>query len=84
MNPRVKIVIPANDFTLELVFTNDEKKVFDVKPYLNFGIFSELKDPSIFKSVKASLGTIVWNNGLDICPDTLYLESIPVKNISHS
>ena len=84
MNPRVKHVIPGNDFTLELVFTNDEKKVFDVKPYLNFGIFSELKNPILFKSVKASLGTIVWNNGLDICPDTLYLESIPVKNISHS
>ena len=76
MNPRVKHVIPGNDFTLKLVFSNDEKKVFDVKPYLNFGIFSELKNRSVFNSVKVSFGTIVWNNGLDICPDTLYLESI--------
>ena len=53
MNPRVKNVTPLQEYLLELIFTNDEKKVFDLKPYLNFGIF-----------------------GIDICPDTIYLESI--------
>ena len=43
MNPRVKNVKPLQEYLLEIIFTNDEKKVFDLKPYLNFGIFSELK-----------------------------------------
>jgi hypothetical protein len=76
MNPRVKQVQPANDFTLELLFTNGERKVFDLKPYLDFGVFSELKDPSLFHTVRTLSGSIVWKNGIDICPDTLYLESI--------
>jgi len=78
MNPRVKLVAPRNDYLLEIVFNNDEKKLFDVKPYLDFGLFSELKDLELFQTAKAELGTVVWNNGLDICPDTLYLES---KNV---
>ncbi len=75
MNPRVKSVEPIKDYLLEIVFNNDEKKVFDLKPYLDFGLFSELKDLALFQTAKAELGTVIWNNGLDICPDTLYLDS---------
>ena len=39
MNPRVKEVNTTQNFILQLVFTNDEKKQFDVKPYFNFGLF---------------------------------------------
>jgi len=76
MNPRVKSVNPLHNYTLEIIFTNDEKKKFDVKPYLNLGIFSELKDIMVFNTAKETLGTVSWENGLDICPDTLYLDSI--------
>ena len=76
MNPRVKAVKPNPDYTLTLTFTNDEIKIFDVKPYLEKGIFRELKNLSIFNSVKPSLGSIQWQNGQDLCPDTLYLDSI--------
>ena len=75
MNPRVKSVHPTQDYLLEIIFSNNEKKYFDVKPYLNFGLFSELKDLDLFKTAKAELGTVAWQKGLDICPDTLYLES---------
>ncbi|MBM2813889.1 MAG: hypothetical protein HW421_651 [Ignavibacteria bacterium] len=75
MNPRVKEVTPNPDFTLKIEFTNDEIRVFDVKPYLETGIFKELKDYHKFKKVKPFLGSIQWNGGQDLCPDTLYLES---------
>jgi len=75
MNPRVLKVVVTQDYILDLVFTNHEKKQFDVKPYLNFGLFSELKDYSIFQTAKVEFGTVSWSNGLDICPDTLYIES---------
>jgi len=75
MNPRVKEVTPNHDYTLILLFTNGEERVFDMKPYLDTGIFKELKDTNIFKLVKPFLGSIQWKNGQDLCPDTLYLDS---------
>lgn len=75
MNPRVINVVPDQNFKLLITFNNGEKKSFDVKPYLGIGIFKELQDISVFNSVKPVLGSIQWVNGVDLCPDTLYLES---------
>ena len=75
MNPRVKDVKPNTNHTITLTFANGEVRCFDVKPYLNIGIFRELKDISLFKSVRPFLGSVQWKNGQDFCPDTLYLES---------
>lgn len=74
MNPRVVSVKPEPNFTLLIKFNNGEEKRFDVKPYLGIGIFKELQDVSLFNSVKPFLGSIQWANGVDLCPDTLYLE----------
>ncbi|MCP1381932.1 DUF2442 domain-containing protein [Runella salmonicolor] len=75
MNPRVKQVTPLGNYELQIVFSNQEVRLFDVKPYLDKGIFEELKDISLFNSAKVFNGTVTWNNELDFCPDTLYLES---------
>ena len=75
MNPRVKNVIPNPNFTLNITFENGEVKVFDVKPYLNKGIFKQLNSKEMFYTVKTSLGSIQWQGGQDFCPDTLYLKS---------
>lgn len=84
MNPRVKAVTPHPDYTLTLVFANDEVKTFDVKPYLHLGIFRELQDLAVFNSVKPFLGSIQWQNGQDLCPDTLYLDSVPVPDADNT
>ena len=76
MNPRVKMVTPNPDYTVTLLFDNGEKKIFNMKPYLDKGIFKELKDMKVFNSVKQTMGTISWKNGQDLCPDTLYLDSV--------
>jgi hypothetical protein len=77
MNPRIKEVKPSSkDFTLTLTFENGEVGIFDVKPYLDIGIFKELKDFGLFNSVKPFIGSIQWVNGQDLCPDTLYMESV--------
>jgi hypothetical protein len=77
MYPRVKDVKPTDDYKLILTFTNDEKKIFDVTPYLDKGFFKQLKDKSYFKSVKPFMDSIQWQNGQDFCPDMLYLDSQP-------
>lgn len=82
MNPRVKAVKANPDYTLTLTFTNGEVKVFDVKPYLDKGIFRELRDRNEFNSVKPFLGSIQWRNGQDFCPDMLYLDGKQVEEMS--
>lgn len=76
MNPRIIAAEPIQDHKLSLIFSNGEKGIFDCSRLLNFGIFKELKNPSYFNKVKVCDGTVVWPNEQDICPDTLYLESI--------
>ncbi len=77
MNPRVLRVQANDDHSLTITFTNGETRRFDVKPYLDRGVFQELRSLSYFKAVRPVLGTIQWPNEQDFCPDSLYEESIP-------
>ena len=61
---------------LQIEFDSKEARLFDVKPYLNFGIFTELKNQNYFNEVKTSMGSIAWKNGQDFSPETLYLKSV--------
>lgn len=73
MNPFVKNVEPLNDYKLKLHFENGVNKVFDVSPYLNKGIFVELKNKDYFQQVSVVSGSIAWPNEQDFSYDTLYL-----------
>lgn len=73
------IDVKAKDnYQLLLTFSNGEKRQFDVKPYLELGIFQDLKDPALFASVKPSFDSVEWPNDADIDPEVLYKNSIKV------
>jgi hypothetical protein len=77
------VAVRANDdFSLDIKFEDESMKRFDVKPYLEYGIFKELKDRNYFKKVKVAFGTVQWPNEQDISPDTLYVESVAIESIS--
>ncbi len=76
MNPRVREVFTTNSYQLRLVFTNGENGIYDCSSLLDFGVFKELKNKQYFKQAKVLDGTVVWPHEQDICPDTLYLDSI--------
>lgn len=72
---RIRSVLPLEGFHVKLTFTDGSEREVDLAPYLNGPVFEPLKnDPEIFRSVRVDeeLGTIVWPNGADICPDVLY------------
>jgi len=77
----VKEVKTLNEYKLLLTFENGEIRLFDMSPYLEKGIFRELKDLSLFKSARVSFDTVEWENEADIDPETLYEDSVPY-NIS--
>ncbi|GHV03001.1 hypothetical protein FACS189485_04990 [Spirochaetia bacterium] len=69
-------VTPLEDYKLSLTFDNAEKKIFDVKPYLEDTYYAPLKNLTIFRSVKINPITVEWLNEIDICPDELYYNSV--------
>ena len=78
MNPRVKTVVPTDGYHLRMRFTNGEVGVFDCSHLLEFGVFREFQNLAYFKRASVANGTVVWPNEQDICPDTLYEDSIKV------
>ncbi|MBI4236935.1 MAG: DUF2442 domain-containing protein [Deltaproteobacteria bacterium] len=80
MHPRVRKVFPERNYQLRLQFVNGEERIFDMRPYLRYGVFQVLKDPKQFTAVQAVLGSIQWPGGQDLCPDTLYEESQPLSS----
>jgi DUF971 family protein len=43
MNPRVKNVVPIEDYNLKIQFNNGEEGIYDCIHLLDFGVFKELK-----------------------------------------
>ena len=79
LGPRVIDVVPLDDYKLLLTFTSGERRKFDAKPLLGMAVFEPLNNKSFFQSVKVAYGSILWPQDIDYCPDTLYMESVPIK-----
>jgi len=79
MNPRVIAVIPIEGHALLLRFNNGEQRRMDVDPYLAYAVFERLREPAFFARAQADHGTVSWPGGIDLDPDSVYLESVPVS-----
>ena len=80
MNPRAKSIYYKSPYRLLVTFTNGEVKEFDLKPYLKYPIYKELKNESFCRKAEVQNGIVVWNDEIDLDPDRLYLESTIIKN----
>jgi hypothetical protein len=63
-------------YRVELTFSDGAGGAVDLAQRIvgRGGIFGPLEDPRTFGQLRVDdeLGTIVWPNGADICPDLLY------------
>ncbi len=64
-------VRPANDYFLEIEFSDGSRNLVDVKPLLQFPTFESIRDWDYFSRVKVDhkFGGVEWPNGTDICID---------------
>jgi hypothetical protein len=67
----VKVVKPLPDYKIYVEIEDGRKGIFDVSPYLDRGVFRELKDVNYFNQVGIVLGAVTWPNEQDIAPETL-------------
>ena len=78
------------DFTLTLTYEEREERIYDCKPLLEKGgVFVHLRKYENFARVFIEYGAVcwdidpnvdsneVWNNRIDLCPDSCYIDSIP-------
>ncbi len=65
-------VEPHADKTLLLVFENQERRIFNMQPYLEKKPFNRLKHTELFMKAKVAYGTVVWPGNIDIAPETLW------------
>ena len=70
----VKKVKALDDFQIYVEIENGNKGTFDMKPYLDFGVFKELKNLNYFNQVGILFGAVTWPNEQDIAPETLVSE----------
>jgi len=65
-------------YIVELTFESDEVRVLDLEPLMVGPVFEPLlADYTLFLAVRADAqaGTLVWPNGADMSPQTLYANS---------
>ena len=65
MNPRVKSVQALTGHQLELTFTNDERRLFDLTPYLQDGVFKPLQNMGLFQRARIVAGSVEWPGEVD-------------------
>jgi hypothetical protein len=66
------------DYQLELKFANGERRRFDMRPLLDMKPWRRIAIPDLFEKATVEYGTVVWPGEIDIAPETLYDDSVPV------
>lgn len=69
-------VKPLTDYRLLVEFSTGECKIFDVKPLLEKPHFAPIKNIAIFNAAHIECNTVVWNDEIDLCPESLYNEGV--------
>lgn len=69
---RIIDVKALENYKILVIYQNGEKRIKDMKPYLEKGVFKKLKDEEFFKSVKVVYGTVSWGEQIDLCADSIY------------
>ena len=72
-------VVVRDDFLLDLEFENGERRRFNMKPLLEVKPWNRLVEVREFRRVRVDYGTVVWPREIDIAPETLYDDSIPLQ-----
>ena len=75
----VVLVKALDNYKIYVELKNGKKGIFDMTPYLNFGVFKELKAVDYFREVGIVFGAVTWPHEQDIEPETLLAGLQPIN-----
>lgn len=67
---------PRADYKVDVVFKNGVTGVYDCRPLLHDSFWTPLKDQALFNLAHAECGTIVWNDDIDVAPESVWEDSV--------
>jgi hypothetical protein len=70
--PKVVEAEHRGGFRVYVSFNDSTENTIDFEPWLEGPIFEPLRDPAYFQRFFVDGGTVIWPNGADIAPETLY------------
>ncbi len=76
----VKTVKPLPDYRIYVEIEDGRNGIFDLKPYLDHGVFRELRDVHYFNQVGILFGAVTWPHEQDVAPETLLAEMVPLDS----
>lgn len=65
---------PIKNYKLQISLSNGKNGVFDVSPYLDKGVFTELRDPHYFRCVQIAFGGVMWPHEQNFSAETIEYE----------
>lgn len=78
--PDIIGVKALDDYLIYLMYETKEEKIYDMKKLINKNKFyKKLLDKHYFKSIKIRGDSVEWESGEDVSPESLYYESIDLK-----
>lgn len=79
MSPDIIKAEVLKEYKLLITFSNKERKVFDMSPYLKYPVFRNIADKDEFEKFSVVDGTIEWQCGADLSNDTFYINGTNVE-----
>lgn len=79
MIPKIVRIEAKPNYQLRVTFHGSGTRLFDASPYLDKGVFKELKDEKYFRKVRVVWGGIEWPHEQDLSAETLYCRGIAMK-----
>jgi hypothetical protein len=69
-------VTPVEGFSLVVIFDNGQTRILDMKPFLDFGVFRQIKKTEEFNRVHVAFDTVEWDCGVDLDPEFIMMKSV--------
>lgn len=68
---------PHEDYTIDLVFDDGRRGVYDARALLDYECYAPLRNIVYFMTARADHGTIAWDYDMDAASEDLYAECEP-------
>ncbi len=72
--PKLQSVKPLVGYKLELTYSNGFLGIYDINNLFKYDVFKPLQNVDLFNKVHKSYSAVVWNEEIDLCGDSIYLE----------